>query len=217
MPFNSEEVARAVAACPVPVVTGIGHEPDTSIADMVADVRASTPTAAAEAVAPSAAEVSAALVKERRLLGRALAHRVQAAAHSVELIAGQRVFRQPGVLLETARQRVDLVGVALAAALPERLCRDGERVTRLREGLLREVPRALERAGSRVVRLGDRLADLSPLGVLERGYAVCFREGGRGVVRDAATVALGERVDVRLGAGALGCKVESVTTGDTDD
>ena len=76
MPFSSEEVARAVAAMPVPVVTGVGHEPDTCIADMVSDLRASTPTAAAEAVAPSIDELGKVLERERRLAGPgALAHR----------------------------------------------------------------------------------------------------------------------------------------------
>ncbi|MCE5190389.1 MAG: exodeoxyribonuclease VII large subunit, partial [Actinomycetia bacterium] len=89
MPFNAEEVARAVAASPVPVVTGIGHEPDDTIADMVADFRASTPTAAAEAAAPAMIEIAARVDAAAALLGRALSRSVSAQAHGLGLIANK--------------------------------------------------------------------------------------------------------------------------------
>lgn len=104
MAFNDESVARAVAACPVPVVTGIGHEPDNSIADMVADRRCSTPTAAAESVAPDFATISSTIEERAARLPRALGHAVAEGAGAVDTAAGRLVRAAAGRLgLERAR------------------------------------------------------------------------------------------------------------------
>ncbi|HET6498234.1 MAG TPA: exodeoxyribonuclease VII large subunit [Coriobacteriia bacterium] len=209
MPFNHESVARAIASCPIPVVSGIGHEPDTSIADMVADLRASTPTAAAESVAPSVEEVNATLVKTGRMLDRALHHRVQLAVHRVLLLVNRPVFTDCSVLTGAMAQTLDHAQMALRRALPRRLADDCERVERL----VREVGRAgshyLERAGESVSRNAARLHDLSPLEILGRGYAVCRTADGGAVIRSAAQVDRGDRVNVLLGSGRLACLVES--------
>ena len=114
MPFNEEPVARAVAACPVPVVTGIGHEPDISIADMVADLRASTPTAAAEAVAPSCDEVTGRLEALQRLLGRGLLHAARDAERRVAVLRSHAVFRDPKALTAIAAQREPVSSTPIA-------------------------------------------------------------------------------------------------------
>jgi exodeoxyribonuclease VII large subunit len=231
MPFNDERVARAVAACPVPVVTGIGHEPDTSIADMVADLRASTPTAAAESAAPSVEELTATLHKTRRLLGRALQHRVQAAEHRLGVLVRRPVFSDRSLLTGPAAQALDQAGISLQRALPARLQRDTERVGRLSEDLslvgTRMLPEArervsrsgrdLERLGPQIVKhstdsvghAASRLHDLSPVAILGRGYAVCRTSDSGSVIRSAAEVSRGDRVSVLLGEGELGCVVES--------
>jgi len=231
MPFSDERVARAVAACPVPVVTGIGHEPDTSIADMVADLRASTPTAAAESVAPSMEELSAALLKTRRLLGRALLHRVQAAEHRVALLLRRPVFCDSAVLIGPAAQALDQAAISLRRALPDRLEADRARLARSAADLQRLGPRLVEPAADRVAHLSKdleragallmerahesvshaaaRLHDLSPVAILGRGYALCRAEDGRTVITSAAQVEQGDRVDVLLARGRLGCVVES--------
>ncbi|MRS11606.1 MAG: exodeoxyribonuclease VII large subunit [Actinobacteria bacterium] len=230
MPFNSEEVARAIVACPVPVVTGIGHEPDNSIADMVADMRASTPTAAAEAAAPEAAEVSRRLGAERRLLGRGLAHLVTAGAHRLGLLAQRSVFRDPNALLGARLQTLDVLSDGLARALPERIRGERQAVTLASGALLRlgarlavaheqGLARAAERVGATgreliasaerdVATAAARLDDLSPLAILGRGYAVCYGAEGA-VVRSVSDVSAGERVRVRLARGNLGCIVET--------
>lgn len=231
MPFNTEEVARAVASCPVPVVTGIGHEPDTSIADMVADLRASTPTAAAEAVAPDVAEVARTLDAQGARLARALTHLVAGLSHRLGLLADRPVFSSADALLATPGQTLDILADGLQRALPGYLSRSEEAIRRAHEALVRIGPRLteqpvsrLERARDRVISAGTllmetadrrvsqmaaRLEDLSPLAILSRGYAVCYRDDGA-VLRSAADVAPGDRVDVRLAEGTLGCMVESV-------
>lgn len=230
MPFNAEAVARAVATSPVPVVTGIGHEPDTSIADMVADLRASTPTAAAEAVAPDMAEVVRTLAAHERQVGRALAHRIATFEHRIGLVAGRPVFSSSDALLDQRAQMLDLLASGLERAIPSMLERRADAVARSREALVRVGPRLLEhpegalgRDRERVIGAGAdllakaerdiaqsaaRLEDLSPLAILGRGYAVCYEHDGA-ILRSAASVSPGDRVDVRLAEGTLGCIVQT--------
>ena len=207
MPFNSEEVARAVSSCPMPVVTGIGHEPDTSIADMVSDVRASTPTAAAEAVAPSMDELDSALTKERRALQRALQTRVQAAAHRVARLAERPVLRDPHAVLGAAAQAIDLAGMRLRRALPAQLVRDVQRLQYARGRLVRLGPRLIERPGASISLASARLENLSPLAILSRGYAATFGEDGRTVIKSIQQVRIGDCVNVRVSDGRISATV----------
>jgi len=207
MPFNAEAVARAVVACPVPVVTGIGHEPDTSIADMVADLRASTPTAAAEAVAPSCDELAAVVAREQRALGRALAHRTDVAAQRLARLAERPVLRDPRALLVPAAQAIDFASAGLRRAMSERLDRDAERLAYARDRAVRVAGRLSERHEAAVRMSAARLDDLSPLAILGRGYAVCFASDGSTVVRDARDLGQGDNIVVRLGQGRVGATV----------
>ncbi|MGV8082939.1 MAG: exodeoxyribonuclease VII large subunit [Coriobacteriia bacterium] len=212
MPFNAEQVARAVAACSVPVVTGIGHEPDTCIADMVADLRASTPTAAAEAVAPSKTTLDGAIARERRALANALKHRLSIARRDVSRLAERPVMRDPVALLAPVAQTIDLMEMRLARAIPERFSRDSLRLAHVRERLDFLGLRLLDRPSSRVMTAAARLEALSPLAVLSRGYAVCFAEDGRTVVREVKQVAPGDVVHVRVSDGRV-----NATVTDTQD
>ncbi len=119
MPFNDEGLARAVAACRVPVVTGIGHEPDTTICDMVSDRRASTPTAAAESVAPSVEELEGVLAGQARRMAASLGHRLDVCSRWVEGVAHRPVFARPAsVLVDPLEQRLDFAHDRLVGALP---------------------------------------------------------------------------------------------------
>jgi len=207
MPFNAEAVARAVVSCPVPVVTGIGHEPDTSIADMVADVRASTPTAAAEAVAPSCDELAALIAREQRALGRALAHRTDVAAQRLARLAERPVLRDPRALLVPAAQAVDFASTGLRRAMSERLDRDAERLAYARGRVVRVATRLTEQHEGAIRMAAARLDDLSPLAILGRGYAVCFASDGTTVVRNADDLAPGDGIVVRLGHGRVDATV----------
>lgn len=215
MPFNDEAVARAVVACPVPVVTGIGHEPDTSIADMVADLRASTPTAAAESVAPACEEVTARLGSLSRLLARALSQSVRNAERRVAVLRSHAVFRDPRALTAVPAQRLDLAAAALPRALPGRIATDRRHLSVIGQRLGHASRRSVEVATARLLLDASRLEDLSPLGILARGYAVCYSEDGA-VVRSPGSLEIGDHVRLRLQGGSAGCLVESVQDEGTD-
>lgn len=229
MPFNAEEVARAVVACPVPVVTGVGHEPDNSIADMVADLRASTPTAAAEAVAPSLEELSAVVIRERRALARALQNRVHSATLRVARLAERPVLRDPHAVLGVAEQALDARALRLARVLPARLAQEDARLAMARQRLARGLPRLaiaqaerVTMASRRLRGLSDRLLDrfaseqgiraahleaLSPLAILSRGYSVAYAADGRTIVKSIAQVSEGDHLRVRVSDGHVAAQV----------
>lgn len=157
MPFNDEFLARMIVKCPVPVVTGIGHEPDTSIADMVADVRASTPTAAAEAVSPARENLEALLDARRSSLDTCVQRALEGSAAQVGRFAGRPVFCDSNALLAASSQGVDLCADRLARALPASLDRDRAQVDRLRERLGSALPKALTLDAAAVRRQRERL------------------------------------------------------------
>jgi exodeoxyribonuclease VII large subunit len=228
MTFNDEALARAVAACPVPVVTGIGHEPDTSICDMVADRRASTPTAAAESVAPAIDEVVETINARQDRLGKAMASMVaresqrtealgaragQAEAARlgrervyVDALASRRVFREPMSMVQDRLDQLRMSEQRLHDAIPLSLQRRGRALdqdaTRLRD----VAPRLLRPYESDLARLASSLDALSPLKVLGRGYAIARTADGH-VVQDAGQVELGEGIEVLLGRGSVTAQV----------
>lgn len=140
MPFNDRRLARTIAACPVPVVTGIGHEPDTSIADMVADVRASTPTAAAEAVAPSREQTEALLASLVDRAAGAMGRSLRDAALTVERLAAKPLFQEPERLFDAEALALDDLAGRLGRVLPESLRENRHRIVLLRETLRRSLP-----------------------------------------------------------------------------
>ncbi len=234
--FNEEVVARALCGCPVPTVSAVGHETDVTIADFCADVRAPTPTAAAELIARVKDELVAELAQRKARLGRAMraqlerkrgqADKLRARVADPRRLIGDRKLR-----LDRARQRLeDLINGPLAArqqmlrALRDRLQAQHprERLHRLE----REVARLQERLGSLAARmlaarrhryegLTARLDALSPLKVLARGYAVAFDARGHALVQ-ASQVQPGERVRVRLHEGELSAQVEETKKGSGD-
>jgi exodeoxyribonuclease VII large subunit len=214
MPFNSEALARAVAGSFVPIVTGIGHEPDTSIADMVSDLRASTPTAAAEAVAPAVDELSARLVKERRALGSALQGRLDRFANRVARIKDRPVFTDPHVLVGPSFQRIDHARDRLERALPERLARESQRIAHARARLVTVGPNVIQRTSHSIGMAAARLEDLSPLAILARGYSAVFSDHEKKrVVSSVEHVVAGDRIHIRVRDGHIGAVVTTTTEG----
>jgi exodeoxyribonuclease VII large subunit len=229
-PFNEEVVARALAACAVPTVSAIGHEVDFTIADFAADVRAPTPTAAAEMIARVKDELVADLSQRRARLLRAM--RAQAERRRALLDARKARLADPRRLIGERRLRLDKLQQRLEARLREELEKRADEsrslqqrlsaahpaavlhrlhreVARLEERLKYLARRALAARRHRFEGLAGRLDALSPLRVLARGYAVAFDARGHALL-SAGQVAAGERIRVRLHEGELEADVAAV-------
>jgi len=185
LPFSDERLVRAVAACSVPIVSAVGHEQDTPLCDLAADVRASTPTMAGKLVVPELTELSGTLDRARESLAR----------------CARRTVERDGQRLERSAER-------LRAAPRRALEREGGRVERARERLRRAPALVVERKRAALEGTAGRLVALSPKATLGRGYAI-VRTDSR-VVASAAEVAPGARVEVELAEGGFGARVEDV-------
>lgn len=188
--FNTELVARAIFECSVPVVAAIGHEIDYTIADLVADQRAATPSAAAELVAPSRSELMQHLTDCQNRMYHACRQRLRSARDKTEMLAGRPCLASPFAHLDRFRQQLDENEYELTRYLKERLA-------------LWEREMAL---------LAARLDSLSPLAVLQRGYSICLMDGK--VVRQASEAPPGAGVTVKLSRGHLNCRVEGAGEGE---
>lgn len=231
--FNDERLARAIAASPVPVVSAVGHEVDFTIADFVADVRAATPSNAAELVVDRADNFLARIDRAARRLRASLSLGNARRAQRVERLQ-TRLKRWPTVLVLRDRD-VHQFGRRLERAARARLGVDLQRLDRLRRRLeardLGRVTSALQArltaadtklaaaiarrrhaAAARTATLGARLDALSPLAVLGRGYAVCWNGARDGIIRSAGAVAPGDAVHVTLAEGEIACRVEATRT-----
>jgi len=185
--FNEESVARAIFDSPVPVISAVGHQTDFTIADFVADLRAPTPSAAAEYAVPVAAELEAGVVA-----------------------LGRRLVRAGSGYVADAHQRLDELERSLAPQrLRAALRASGDRTSALALRLQRAARHSLDLARVRWSSLQERLSALNPAAVLGRGYAVARTPEGQ-IVRDAATVEVGDRLSVLLARGSLDCRVEGV-------
>jgi exodeoxyribonuclease VII large subunit len=229
--FNEESVARAISHASVPVITGIGHETDTTIADLVADLSASTPTASAERAVPVRAEIQ----QQWRILETRLYRAVTAHAGKLgrELLSVRhRLKRQdPQAVLKRRAQRFDELITRSERNLRIQLARRQQAHSKLQRRLVRLDPkaklaslearlellgarqriateRARDRAEQRLQIAAGRLESLSPVKVLGRGFAIVTDEAGH-VVRTSKDVETGQEVRVRLGVGAFSARVES--------
>ena len=184
--FNEEIVVRSIFASRIPVISAVGHEIDTTLSDLVADVRAPTPSAAAELALPDQNEIRARLVQQQTRLKSLLTSRAAQARERLHHYANHRVFRRPLDWLRDHAQQLDDLEQRAVTALSHRL--------------------QLQRA--EVESAAGRLESLSPLAVLRRGYSLTTRQSDQQIIRDANQVAQGEVIVTQLANGQLVSRVE---------
>jgi exodeoxyribonuclease VII large subunit len=207
--FNEERVARAIASCRVPVISAVGHETDFTIADFAADLRAPTPSAAAELAVQPRAQFEEQVNRLETRLGRGLQYRVMLAAQRVD-DAEYRMREQVRRRLLEAERRLERLAVGVRTHDPRvRLAAQRQRWERLSGSLEPGMRLRLERWKGRVESLAAQLGHLSPLAVLERGYAIVQKEEGR-LVRRAGETEVGEKLRVTLAEGRLGVDVREI-------
>jgi exodeoxyribonuclease VII large subunit len=236
-PFNEEIVARAIYASGVPVVSAVGHETDFSISDFVADVRAPTPSAAAEMVVPDRKEVLARVRTLQGRLARGLKHAVELLRDQLSLFAAHRFFRYPQDIVLTRVQALEDLERRLLVAMKDKWSARWMRLERAAGGLARRSPQArwresaaaLKMAAFRlqaaertllehrwtvaVTRLAGRLEDLNPDRVLARGYSrTVLERTGRSLTR-AADAITGDLIRTHLAQGALKSRVTETDAG----
>ena len=230
--FNSERVARAIAASRVPVVSAVGHETDFTIADFAADLRAPTPSAAAELVTEAHHKVGDRLAAQSARLERATRFQLLQIRQHLAHVQESRAYSRVSALLHRLAQRLDDLAFRQESALSAQIRRRQTRIADLRAAVLRHDPRQsiaharahladyrtrLQRSMEQTLHasratagaLDARLHTLSPLAVLDRGYALVLGADGR-VIRSAAKVAPGDALTTRLADGEFSSRVDSV-------
>ncbi len=183
--FNEERVVRAIFAASIPIVSAVGHEIDVTLADLVADLRALTPSEAAERIVPAVEEIRFGLGKLGQRLTSGLRSRAATARQRLESLAERRVFRRPFELVQAYAQQLDDLG--------DRARRSMQHIT--------------TGAKSQLGAIAAQLESLSPLGVLARGYSVTQRLDSGTVVRSASDLAPGDLLRTRLEAGEVVSRV----------
>ncbi len=183
--FNEEVVARAIFESEIPVISAVGHEPDVTIADLVADLRAATPSNAAELAVPDQNELYAELMGKGKRLEQAVSHRLSQQRHRLEQLAQRRPMTDPTYYFQTKRQLLDYQSDRMVHAMEKNL--------------------AVQRR--RTASLAASLDAMSPLKVLGRGYAIARKEDGT-LLTKVAQAETGERFELRISDGSLRCRVD---------
>jgi exodeoxyribonuclease VII large subunit len=211
--FNEEKVARAIFVCPIPVISAVGHEIDFTIADFVADIRASTPSAAAEMVVEKEQSF---LDRIDNLEKRMIHHQkyyLQGETQKVLSLIHHRAFQNFKLRLMNLHQRIDGLETNAWTVLrktQQRIAENRAKVSLLYEKISSTLKRALQLRMSRWERLSVQLGNLSPLNILKKGYTLCWRDGGRTLVRRIEDIAQDEELTVSFFKGEFSCLVKDV-------
>jgi exodeoxyribonuclease VII large subunit len=191
-PFNEEPVVRAVANCEVPIISAIGHEIDVTLCDLAADVRALTPSEAAERIAPAADELRTLLLHKQRHLVSALRRRAMAARARLEAVGMHRALRRPFERVFDLSRHVDELSIRASRAARYRV----------------------EQTQGNLRRLAAQLESLSPVATLARGYSITELADSGELVRATSQLTGGDRIRTRLAQGAIVSRVESLEDGE---
>ena len=191
--FNDERVARAIFESDLPVVSAVGHEPDVTISDFVADLRAATPSNGAELIAPDRNDLRAQLLHDQARMGTAMNRLIKSSRQTLSALSSKRVLQSPVNYLEDKRMQLDYSQKQLIAASRQLLANK-------RQGF---------------IRLTSALDAMSPLKVLGRGYSIVKGESGS-VIQSASEVSLGQRIHVRMRQGSLVAAVEQIQEENSD-
>ncbi len=205
--FNDERVVRAVAASRLPLICGVGHETDVSLCDFAADLRAPTPTAAAELAAPASADCLQALDGLAQRLGRQVGRQVD--SHSQRLDRAALRLSRPSELLHREQRSLDQLARSLQAAASRRVDSQRQLLPRLQDRLERSVSGQLAAQDMRLSRLGAQLSTLDPARVLQRGYVWLSNAEGRATTT-VESLRIGDALNAVFADGAAGVQVTSV-------
>lgn len=228
--FNEEIVARAIYQSDIPVISAVGHETDFTIADFVADLRAATPTAAAELAVPSSAELRGQLAQRQRQLNQGLQQRLKRSRERLFSLQRSPVLVHPRRYMLQHAERLDMLSQRLQGNLKSRLFLVRERQKSLHQGLIRYNPRTQAEFAARRKDQANRqlmnamqsimkskvsqlqtemrhLDALSPLKIMSRGYSLVYDEAEQKLVKSIEDVQLGDLVNVRVSDGQLQCQV----------
>ncbi len=213
-PFNEEAVARAIAECAIPTISGVGHETDFTIADLVADLRAPTPSAAAEIVVRAKSEIRLQIDNDVRRVRNIIESRVHNYRHELRhLSSSDRLGLLPR-RIAAQRERLERRRLSLYRMLEAR-ARLLRRRLELANQPLQRYPRRIEIERHHLAALSGKLNAVSPLSVLSRGYAIAFSRlrNRRKPILDSSAVHAGDNIEVQLKRGALSCTVDAKTLG----
>ena len=233
-PFNEERVARAIIASSIPIVSAVGHEVDFSISDLVADLRAPTPTAAAEMLSPDQSALRQRLAQLRQSLVQRADWLLSRKRDQLSNLRNQ--IRHPGERIREQQQRCDELDIRLQRAIkinlvyprdrlkalslrlelqnPARhLQRKREQIVELRNRLDSRIEQLLERRRMQLGQHAGRLNAISPLSTLDRGYALAQRDNGK-LARDASNLNVGDMLRIRLQKGSVDTRITDINSGD---
>lgn len=182
--FNEEKVVRKVAMSPIPIISAVGHESDYTLCDLAADVRAATPSMAAELAVPVISDVYQDVQKKAELLNMRFAHLLRYKKQVAEKVVLAPIFQHPERILETYQQKLDQLAESMDKAAQDTITKKGHAL-----GVYAE-----------------KLDALSPLKVLSRGYSVCQKDGE--VIKSSSEVQIGDKIEVLLNQGQIFCRVE---------
>ncbi len=232
-PFNEEIVVRAVFEAKTPVISAVGHEIDFALTDFAADLRAPTPSAAAELVVQEREALLERVSLLERRLAAALEQDLLRSRHRLDAARGSYVFRRPDELVRQRRQQFDETQMRLDTEMAEimrqartrhqhavralallspmnQLRRAGERLAAARRQLAQSGATCTQRFRARLAPLLAQLDALSPLAILSRGYALAWKLPGRALVREASQLEPNDEIELRFGKGGANARIKGI-------